>query len=253
MRWIQRYRISNFIRSALWLVPLASMTLAVLLTPLLRKLDQAMGWTLFGFGLDGTRALLAMLAASMLSLLVFVLSALPPRRTARPAGRWRPSRSSGGGDSLHGRRPDGPAVLLEVAVIPAPGDAHAHTDGALACFALDAPAQMLRQGDLYLARLVLDHGKAERARPGADVDDLALHGNDVALLGHRVDFGDGMHGAARLALPGMRRLEARTENQGDGEMGDAMHGLSFQRRIGSEGRAVALSELALSGARMERS
>lgn len=76
MRWIHRYRISTFVRSALWLVPLVSMVFALLLAPLLRRLDQAMGWTLFGFGLDGARALLAMLAASMLSLLVFVLSAL---------------------------------------------------------------------------------------------------------------------------------------------------------------------------------
>jgi uncharacterized membrane protein len=76
MRWIQRYRISTFVRSALWLVPLASMLLALLLTPLLRRIDQATDWTLFGFGLEGARALLAMLAASMLSLLVFVLSAL---------------------------------------------------------------------------------------------------------------------------------------------------------------------------------
>jgi hypothetical protein len=57
MRWIQRYRISTFVRSALWLVPLASMVLALLLTPLLRRIDQATDWTLFGFGLDGTRAL----------------------------------------------------------------------------------------------------------------------------------------------------------------------------------------------------
>ena len=76
MRWIQRYRITTFVRSALWLVPLGSMVLAMLLTPLLRQLDQATGWTLLGFGLDGARALLAMLAASMLSLLVFVLSSL---------------------------------------------------------------------------------------------------------------------------------------------------------------------------------
>jgi uncharacterized membrane protein len=76
VRWIQRYRIATFVRSALWLVPLASLALAVLLMPLLRQLDEATGWTLLGFGLDGARALLAMLAASMLSLLVFVLSAL---------------------------------------------------------------------------------------------------------------------------------------------------------------------------------
>jgi uncharacterized membrane protein len=76
MRWIQRYRISTFLRSTSWLVPLGSLALAVALLPILRRIDQAAGWTLFGFGLDGARALLAMLAASMLSLLVFVLSAL---------------------------------------------------------------------------------------------------------------------------------------------------------------------------------
>ena len=76
MSWILRYRIWTFVRSALWLVPLGSMVLAVALIPLLRHVDQATGWTLFGFGINGARALLAMLAASMLSLLVFVLSAL---------------------------------------------------------------------------------------------------------------------------------------------------------------------------------
>jgi len=76
MRWILRYRIWTFVRSALWLVPLGCMLLGLALTPILRQIDQATGWTLFGFGLDGARALLAMLAASMLSLLVFVLSAL---------------------------------------------------------------------------------------------------------------------------------------------------------------------------------
>jgi uncharacterized membrane protein len=76
MQWIQRYRITSFVRSALWLVPLGSLVLALLFNVLLRKLDQAMGWTLMGFGLDGARALLAMLAASMLTLLVFLLSSL---------------------------------------------------------------------------------------------------------------------------------------------------------------------------------
>ena len=76
MSWIQRYRILTFVRSALWLVPVGCMLLALALIPLLRQIDQATGWTLFGFGMGGARALLAMLAASMLSLLVFVLSAL---------------------------------------------------------------------------------------------------------------------------------------------------------------------------------
>jgi len=36
------------------------MVLAVLLTPLLRRIDQATGWTLFGFGRDGARSSLAL-------------------------------------------------------------------------------------------------------------------------------------------------------------------------------------------------
>jgi uncharacterized membrane protein len=76
MRWILRYRISSFLRSTLWLVPIASILLALLCIPLLRTIDQRTGWTLFGFGLEGTRPLLALLAGSLLSLLVFVLSSL---------------------------------------------------------------------------------------------------------------------------------------------------------------------------------
>jgi uncharacterized membrane protein len=76
VRWIYRYRLWSFVRSALWLVPFGSMVLALGLGPLLRQIDQTMAWTVFGFGLDGVRALLAMLAAAMLSLLVFLLSAL---------------------------------------------------------------------------------------------------------------------------------------------------------------------------------
>ena len=76
MRWIRRYRIASFLRSTQWLVPIASMLLAVLCVPLLRTVDQRTDWTLLGFGLEGTRPLLAMLAASMLSLLVFLVSSL---------------------------------------------------------------------------------------------------------------------------------------------------------------------------------
>jgi uncharacterized membrane protein len=76
MRWIHLYRIQSFLRSTLWLVPLVSMLLALLCVPLLREIDERTRWTLLGFRMDGTRALLAMLAASMLTLLVFVLSAL---------------------------------------------------------------------------------------------------------------------------------------------------------------------------------
>jgi uncharacterized membrane protein len=54
----------------------SSRLLAIALTPLLRRVDEATRWTVMEFGLDGARALLATLAGSMLSLLVFVLGAL---------------------------------------------------------------------------------------------------------------------------------------------------------------------------------
>ena len=40
MKWIQRYRLSTFVRSALWLVPFVSLLLAVVLTPILRRIDR---------------------------------------------------------------------------------------------------------------------------------------------------------------------------------------------------------------------
>ena len=76
MRCIRRYRLSSFRQSAIWLVPVIAMVLALVVNVILREIDQATGWAWFGFGPNGSRALLAMLAASMLSFLVFLFSAL---------------------------------------------------------------------------------------------------------------------------------------------------------------------------------
>jgi uncharacterized membrane protein len=76
MRWVQRHRLANFVQSSVWLLPVGGMILAVLVALILRRIDRATGWTIFGFGMDGARALLAVLGTSMLSLLVFMLSSL---------------------------------------------------------------------------------------------------------------------------------------------------------------------------------
>jgi uncharacterized membrane protein len=73
---LRLYRLSGFRLSSIWVLPVLSMALAVVLTPILRAIDQATGWKVLGFGPNGSRALLAMLAASMLSFLVFLFSAL---------------------------------------------------------------------------------------------------------------------------------------------------------------------------------
>ena len=70
------YRLSSFRVASVWLVPVIGMVLALVLNPILRGIDQATGWAWFGFGPNGSRALLGMIAASMLSFLVFLFSAL---------------------------------------------------------------------------------------------------------------------------------------------------------------------------------
>jgi len=76
MSWIVRHRLRRFIRSSVWIVPLASMIAAVLLLQVLRWIDHAYAPPVLGFGIEGARNVLTMIAASMLSLLVFAFSAL---------------------------------------------------------------------------------------------------------------------------------------------------------------------------------
>jgi uncharacterized membrane protein len=76
MTWLQRYRLRAFLGSSLWIVPVAGMALALVCAPLLRRLDAATGWTLFGFGPDGARTVLGGLVASIFTFVVFVFSIL---------------------------------------------------------------------------------------------------------------------------------------------------------------------------------
>ena len=52
MTWRQRYRLQNFLRPSMWLVPLGSMVLALSVAPILRRVDVWTRWTLFGFSPD---------------------------------------------------------------------------------------------------------------------------------------------------------------------------------------------------------
>jgi uncharacterized membrane protein len=89
LTWLQRYRLRAFLASSLWIVPVLGMALALVAAPALRRLDAATGWTLFGFGPDGARAVLAGLVASVFTFVVFVFSSCSSRsrsraRTSRP-------------------------------------------------------------------------------------------------------------------------------------------------------------------------
>jgi len=95
MTWAFRRRLRSFLRSSLWVIPALSTLAAFLSLPLLRILDRSLGSYFFRFSADGARALAGIVAAAMLSFVVFFFSVmlltvqiasstLSPRIIARP-------------------------------------------------------------------------------------------------------------------------------------------------------------------------
>ena len=75
MTWEQRYRLKLVARTSLVLWAGLSLVAALVCAPLMRWVDQQTGWIVFGYSPDGARAVLGALTASMLTFIVFVLSA----------------------------------------------------------------------------------------------------------------------------------------------------------------------------------
>ena len=73
MTWLQRYRINRFLRDSVWLPPLLGMVVALLVHPLVRRADQILDLKA-AIGPESARAVLAALASSMLTFIVFVFS-----------------------------------------------------------------------------------------------------------------------------------------------------------------------------------
>jgi uncharacterized membrane protein len=75
MTWEQRYRLRQTARTSLVLWGVVSLVAALLVAPAVRWLDRETGWKVFNFSPDGARAVLSVLVGSMLTFIVFVLSA----------------------------------------------------------------------------------------------------------------------------------------------------------------------------------
>ena len=75
MTWEQRYRLKLLAHTSLVLWAGLSLVAALLCAPLMRWVDQQTGWIVFGYTPDGARAVLGALTGSMLTFIVFVLSA----------------------------------------------------------------------------------------------------------------------------------------------------------------------------------
>jgi len=76
MTWLQRYQLRRRVRWSLWLLPALAIGLVLVIAPLIRWLDHAIGWSWFNFTPDGARTILAAFTSSMLTLVVFVVSSL---------------------------------------------------------------------------------------------------------------------------------------------------------------------------------
>ena len=63
MTWIQRFRVREYVRGALWPVPLACVVAAVLRGSVSWRFDRLAGWTLLDFRPSGAVALLGALWA----------------------------------------------------------------------------------------------------------------------------------------------------------------------------------------------
>jgi uncharacterized membrane protein len=75
MTWERRYRLKHTARTSLVLWAVLALMAALLCAPAVRWLDRETGCAVFGFSPDGARAVLGALAGSMLTFIVFVLSA----------------------------------------------------------------------------------------------------------------------------------------------------------------------------------
>ncbi|MBP1764337.1 MAG: hypothetical protein H6Q65_1395 [Firmicutes bacterium] len=74
MAWNTRYKVKRFLRKSFSLVPISAIVAAMAAAPLIRWIDGQTQWRLFGVGVEGAKALVGTLPASLLSLIVFSLS-----------------------------------------------------------------------------------------------------------------------------------------------------------------------------------
>jgi uncharacterized membrane protein len=75
MTWLQRYRISDYIGSSLWVLPVLSTWAAIAAVRLLHWIEKDLGWT-STVDADTARAVLGTMASVLFTTIVFICSAL---------------------------------------------------------------------------------------------------------------------------------------------------------------------------------
>jgi uncharacterized membrane protein len=76
MTWNRIYRVTSYLKSALWTVPLVAIVLVLASSPLIRQLDSWLGWRVSGLAVAGAQALYQTVITKTLSFLVFTFGSL---------------------------------------------------------------------------------------------------------------------------------------------------------------------------------
>jgi uncharacterized membrane protein len=75
MTWLQRYRVRHYFGNSIWILPSLSILAALGAVRLLHRIEEVMGWE-SSFEPETARSVLATMAASMFTFIIFVSSAL---------------------------------------------------------------------------------------------------------------------------------------------------------------------------------
>jgi len=76
MTWLQSYKLRNFVKSSLWLVPMLCGVMAIVCHRIVWKVDLLTHWELLGYSQDSARSLVGAISAAMLTFIVFLMSML---------------------------------------------------------------------------------------------------------------------------------------------------------------------------------
>jgi uncharacterized membrane protein len=75
MTWLQRYRLRHYVRNSVWILPVATIAIALVSVRLLHWFEESMGWQA-NVNPETARTVLGALAGAMFTFIVFVCSSL---------------------------------------------------------------------------------------------------------------------------------------------------------------------------------
>lgn len=76
MNWNLCYRVRHYIKSSLWVIPIAAVVVELIVATFIHTLDARLGWNGMGFGLEGARVVGSTVITLSLSFIVFTFGSL---------------------------------------------------------------------------------------------------------------------------------------------------------------------------------